>query len=244
MSKVIYTVSNPRSQALGIGAIGVLDANSQKSFTVDEDSADELSITAAIASGLVNLVSVGPLQSVYGPQSLTSAQSLSLTGLLAGRASLSSPLILAKSQAVVTRNSGNAGGDSAFTTAYSFILPGGTMGPNGSLFVELETQTTGGTIATGIQPYIGATAIGVEVGWTAVTYDNRLFSWMNNTTAATNKYRNGTTRQGNSVAAFVATTIDTSVDQQVDVKWHWGSASVAAHSMVLHSIRAFVEYGA
>lgn len=163
--------------------------------------------------------------------------------LVLSAAGLAAPLIVAHDNQTYTRNSGNAGGDSTFTTLASFTLPAGCMGPNGTLIFEWETQTTGGVTASAIQLFIGATAISPEVSWTAVTYDNRMLYWFN-TAVAVNKYRASTVRQGNNANGFTGTTVDTAVSNTVDIRCRWGSASVPAHSIFLHAYRALVEFGA
>lgn len=176
------------------------------------------------------------------PASVLSDSDVSaLSAFLQGSASLTSPMIIAHDNQTYTRNSANTAADNTFTTLSSFVIPANSMGPNGTLIIELETQDTGASTGS-IQLYVGATAISVELAMTANTYDNRTFMFFN-TTALANKYRNSTVRQGTSAAGFTTTAIDTTVDLTVDVKCRWGGA-VLTHTIVQHALRAVVEYGA
>ena len=172
----------------------------------------------------------------------TSLVSADETLLVLSAAGLAAPLIVEHDNQTYTRNSVNGAGDSTFQTLASFTLPAGCMGPNGTLIFEMETQSVGAVATSAFQLYIGATAISVEVSWTAATYDNRMMYWFN-TAAAVNKYRGTTLRQANSATGFTATAVDTSVSNVVDIKCRWGGAA-NAHSLSLHSYRALVEFGA
>ena len=183
----------------------------------------------------------GIITGIAPASSLTDADVAALGAFLQGSASLTAPMIIAKDNQTYTRNSTNTAADNTFTTLSSFVIPANSLGPNGTLIVELETQDTGASTGS-IQLYVGATTISVELAMTANTYDNRTFYFFNTSTTA-NKYRNSTVRQGTSAAGFTTTSLDTTVDLTVDVKCRWGGA-VLTHTIVQHALRAVVEYGA
>jgi hypothetical protein len=84
MSKIVYTLSNSRNQDIGLGSVGILPANQQRAFTVEEDSPDETFLGQVISQGLVSLVSAVPAQSAYGPANLTTTQVTGIQALVSG----------------------------------------------------------------------------------------------------------------------------------------------------------------
>lgn len=92
MSKIVYTIFNPRNQQVGLpNSLGFLDASGQKSFTVEEDSIEEAALTSVIASGVVTLVSAAPAISTYGPANPTTLQASSLQAMASGAWNTSTP---------------------------------------------------------------------------------------------------------------------------------------------------------
>lgn len=184
---------------------------------------------------------------VNGDPGLTASQISSITAMLSGEVSATTPLLVAKTNQTYSRTSVNAAGDSSFTTLYSFVIPGGSMGPNGSLHWEAEISFTDpATNATTneFQLRIGTTGIcpAYATGTGGTTFDNRSLSWHNTSTTA-QKYRGSFVKQSSSAAGFTTTSIDTTIDQTVNFDCRWSAATPSeTHSLL--SFRAWVEFGA
>lgn len=164
-----------------------------------------------------------------------------IPSLMAG-GGIGSPMIVAKSNQVFSRASANTSGDTSFATLSSFITPGVSLGPNGSLLIEVETQYTNSAFAKSLQMYVGSTAISPEVTLTNNTSNDNWRHFLHNTATNAQKYRASRAIQQGSTVGFVVTAIDTNFDFQVDIRCRWGSA-VASETISLVSLRAIVEYG-
>jgi hypothetical protein len=156
------------------------------------------------------------------------------------------PVLIAKTNQQITRTSSNTAGDTSFASLYSFTLPGGLMGPNGTLFWEAEVSFTDpatGVSANGFQLRVGAVGICPEFSATTggQTNDNRTLAW-HNTSESAQKYRASYIKQSGSAAGFTTTAIDTSVNQTVSFDCRW-SAATSAEVLRLESLRVWVEYG-
>ena len=67
MPQITYTLTNPNaSSEIAIGNVGIL-RKEKKSFTVEEDSPDDVAINLAISKGLANLISVVEVGQTYAP---------------------------------------------------------------------------------------------------------------------------------------------------------------------------------
>lgn len=180
---------------------------------------------------------------------LTPADITATKSLVSSAGSLASPMLIAKTNATFSRASANTAADNTFGTLYSFLLPGGSMGPNGTLRWEAELgftdpNTNAGT-TVGFQLRIGATAISPEVGGTYTvgqTFANQSLEW-HNTAVAAQKYRGSFAKNGGSGSGFFTTAIDTAVDQTIDFACRW-SAATPSETLSLLSLRVWVEYGA
>lgn len=180
---------------------------------------------------------------VTAPTDFSEAQLAAMRTMLTAGASLAVPLLIAKDNQVHSRNSANGAGDNVAQALTTFVIPAGSMGPNGSLVVELETSANISAASHAIQLQIAGTAISPEYSFTTPNgFDNRRLVW-HNTSANVNKYRGSTVIQSSSATGFTATAIDTAVDQTVSVMCRWGGAT-AGETISLNCLRAFVEFGA
>jgi hypothetical protein len=160
-----------------------------------------------------------------------------------GGVSLAGPVIIAKTNQQATRNSANAGNDNVKQALYSFPLPAGVMGANGSLVWAAETSGTNSATGKNFGLRIGSVDICPEYNFTTNTNDERRGEWHNTATGA-QKFRSTFVKQGPSTNGFTTTAIDTTVDQTVEFYGRWSSASVSGEVLRLESLRVWVEYGA
>lgn len=212
-------------------------------------SNDDVVTRASIGAGhvWVRLMSSVMGGSIQVQVENSSGVETALQALAAGSGSLASAMLVAKTNQQVTRNSVNTAADNAFSSLYSFILPGGSMGPNGTLRWEAEVSFTDpatGASTNGFQLRIGAVGICPEYNNATggQLNDNRGLEW-HNTSVAAQKYRGSFVKQTGSATAFTTTAIDTSVDQTVSFDCRW-SAATSAEVLRLESLRVWVEYGA
>lgn len=167
--------------------------------------------------------------------------------LVSGGGNLATPLLIAKSNQTFSRASANTAADNIFGTLYSFTLPGGTMGPNGTLRWEVEvgfTDPATNVTSNGFQLRIGAVGICPEFSnsTSGNLFENRYLEW-HNTAAGAQKYRGSFLKQAGSATGFTTTAIDTTVDQTIDFACRWSGAT-SGETLSLLSIRVWVEYGA
>lgn len=167
------------------------------------------------------------------------------SALLAGTG-IAPLFLVAKTNQQYTRSSTNTAADAVLQPLYSFVLPGGCMGPNGTLHAEVETSftdTATNATTTAFVMRIGTTNICVPYTPAAnTTNDHRAFEW-HNTAINAQKYRNTFVKQSSSATGFLTTAIDTSVDQIVTFDCQWSGAT-PSEVQRLESLRAWVEYGA
>jgi hypothetical protein len=167
----------------------------------------------------------------------------STLGLSASMFTPASSVIVAKTNQQVTRSSANAGADNVKQALYSFLLPSGLMGPNGSLVWEAETSGTNSASGKNFGLRIGAVDICPEYNFTTNTNDHKRGAW-HATSLSAQKYRGIFVQQGPSTTAFTTTAVDLSVDQTVEFYGRWSAGSVSGEALRLESLRVWVEYGA
>jgi hypothetical protein len=174
---------------------------------------------------------------------LSAAEVFTVKNLTAG-IGIGTIMLVAKTNQVFTRNSANAGGDATAVTIYSFVVPGGSMGPNGTLNYEAELTYTNSATSKQFTLYVGGTPINPGPTLAVSTAAANWSGQFHNSATGVNKFRGSMVKNQSSTVGFTATTIDTSIDFTVDIRVNWSVSSIAAESISLQSFRAWVEYGA
>ena len=142
------------------------------------------------------------------------------------------PVLIAQSYAGWTRSSANAAGDATYQTLTSVVVPGGTMGLNSKLEIveDWDIPNSASTKTMGIDvggSNVSALALGTgQVGFKGMHEFQNLNSLTSQKTANAISYALFATN------ARLATSIDTTVDFNVDFKCKW-SAATSSESIVL-----------
>ena len=153
-------------------------------------------------------------------------------------------MLVSKWNQDITVNSDNTATDPAGRIAYSFIVPGGAMGPNGSLQWELMASNNNVVQDAQIFLRVGATRV-AAIGTLANGAIRMLANAgsIENTAVAVNRFYDNNSKGTATITTPTALTINTAADWQVDVIVAWGLA-VTGGTVVVRKVRAWVEYGA
>jgi len=134
------------------------------------------------------------------------------------------PILIGQSYSGATRTSANATGDTSYTTIASVVLPGGTMGLNSKLVVitdwDCDAVSTARTKTLAVD--FGGTNIQAPTTTTLITY-KIMVEIQNLNSLTSQKTANSVTYVATANPRY-ATSIDTTINQNIDFKCKWDAA--------------------
>lgn len=192
-------------------------------------------------------------QIVSGISGFTSAETASLQTLVAGGGIGSQMVIYRNNVDNAIATDGTATDTSGRTfSSYTFTLPGGALGPKGRLRMELLVTAqfpAGGATPANDAIFtlrIGSTQIiaPCTVTWSSgATRQGRFDVLFENLTETTNRFLPSLALNGVTSLTLTATTIDTTVDQTVNLVGYLASGALTGITMTVRSLTISAEYG-
>lgn len=140
------------------------------------------------------------------------------------------PLVLGKSAVAQVRNSANAAGDATFQTLASVLVPGGLLGPNGSLRISTVWSFTNSANSKILGTRFGGSLFrSPTLTTTAWFHDYTLITNRNSEASQIGTSSVGTASAvfGGTTGSVITRTVNTTADQLVEFGGYWGGATAS-----------------